>query len=81
MPDPTAPPVLLELQNVQKHYESPGETIHAVRDATIAVRERERLTLLGPSGSGKTTLLLLIAGHLRADGGSVRYAGRDLATL
>jgi putative ABC transport system ATP-binding protein len=81
MPDSTAPPVLLELENVQKHYESPGETIHAVRDATITVRERERLTLLGPSGSGKTTLLLLLAGHLRADGGSVRYAGRDLAEL
>ena len=45
------------------------------------MRERERLTLLGPSGSGKTTLLLLIAGHLRADGGSVRYAGRDLAAF
>jgi putative ABC transport system ATP-binding protein len=79
MPDPCAPPVLLELENVQKNYQSPGETIHAVRDATITVRERERLTLLGPSGSGKTTLLLLIAGLLRADGGSVRYAGRDLA--
>ena len=79
MPEHSAPPVLLELQNVQKHYESPGETIHAVRDATITVRERERLTLLGPSGSGKTTLLLLIGGLLRADGGSVRYAGADLA--
>jgi ABC-type lipoprotein export system ATPase subunit len=81
MPEDSAPPVLLELQNVQKQYESPGEVIHAVRDATITVRERERLTLLGPSGSGKTTLLLLIAGLLRADGGSVRYAGRDLPTL
>ena len=79
MPDPSGPPVLLELENVEKHYKSPGETIHAVRDTTITVRERERLTLLGPSGSGKTSLLLLIAGHLRADGGSVRYGGRDLA--
>jgi putative ABC transport system ATP-binding protein len=81
MPEDSAPPVLLELENVQKHYESPGETIHAVRDATITVRERERLTLLGPSGSGKTTLLLLIGGLLGADSGSVCYAGRDLATL
>jgi putative ABC transport system ATP-binding protein len=81
MPDPSAPPVLLELENVQKNYESPGETIHAVGDATITVHERERLTLLGPSGSGKTTLLLLIGGLLRADGGSVRYAGRDLTRM
>jgi putative ABC transport system ATP-binding protein len=81
MPEESAPPVLLELENVQKHYESPGGVVQAVRGATVTVRERERLTLLGPSGSGKTTLLLLIAGHLRAEGGSVRYAGRDLATL
>jgi ABC-type lipoprotein export system ATPase subunit len=79
MPDPSAAGVLLELENVEKHYQSPGETIHAVRDATMIVRERERLTLLGPSGSGKSTLLLLIGGYLRADGGSVRYSGRDLA--
>ena len=81
MPDRSAPAVLVELENVQKQYESPGETIHAVRGATMTVREGERLALLGPSGSGKTTLLLLIAGLLRADSGSVRYAGRDLATL
>jgi putative ABC transport system ATP-binding protein len=81
MPDASAPPVLLELDNLAKHYDSPGEVIHAVRDATMGVREGERLALLGPSGSGKTTLLKLIGGLLRADGGSLRYAGRDLATL
>jgi putative ABC transport system ATP-binding protein len=81
MPERTEPPVLLELENVQKDYESPGETIHAVRDATMSLSAGERLALLGPSGSGKTTLLKLIGGLLRADGGSVRYAGRDLATL
>jgi putative ABC transport system ATP-binding protein len=81
MPERTEPPVLLELRNVGKDYESPGETIHAVRGASVCVREGERLALLGPSGSGKTTLLLLIGGLLRAERGSVRYAGRDLAEL
>jgi putative ABC transport system ATP-binding protein len=81
MPESTEPPVLIELENVQKDYSSPGETIHAVRGASVCVREGERLALLGPSGSGKTTLLLLIGGLLRADSGSVRYAGRDLAEL
>ena len=79
MPEQPAPPVLLELENVQKDYESPGEPIHAVRGASVTVREGERLALLGPSGCGKSTLLLLAGGLLRADGGSVRYAGRDLA--
>jgi putative ABC transport system ATP-binding protein len=81
MPESREPPVLLELENVEKRYASPGEVIDAVRGACVTVREGERLTLLGPSGSGKTTLLLLIGGLLRADSGSVRYAGRDLAEL
>jgi len=81
MPESPGPPVLLELENVQKDYSSPGEIVHAVRGASVTVGEGERLALLGPSGSGKTTLLLLLGGLLRADSGSVRYAGRDLAEL
>jgi putative ABC transport system ATP-binding protein len=72
---------MLELERTRKLYESPGEVIHAVEDVSMSVRERELVALLGPSGSGKTTLLLLVAGLLRADGGSVRFEGRDLGTL
>lgn len=39
------------------------------------------MAIFGPSGSGKTTLLLLAAGLLRADAGSVRFQGSDLAGL
>jgi putative ABC transport system ATP-binding protein len=72
---------MLELERVHKRYESPGEVVHAVRDVSLSVRAREFVALFGPSGSGKTTLLLLAAGLLRADGGSVRFAGRDLSSL
>jgi putative ABC transport system ATP-binding protein len=72
---------MLELDRARKLYESPGEVIHAVEDVSMSVRERELVVLLGPSGSGKTTLLLLVAGLLRADGGSVRFEGCDLSSL
>ncbi len=39
------------------------------------------VSLQGPSGSGKTTLLLLMAALLRAEKGTIRYDGRDLASL
>ena len=39
------------------------------------------VALYGPSGSGKTTLLLLIAALLTPEEGSIRFAGRDLASL
>jgi ABC-type lipoprotein export system ATPase subunit len=69
----------LELEGVSKDYASPGETVHAVRDVSLSLRAGELVALFGPSGSGKSTLLLLAAGLLRADGGSVRFEGRELA--
>jgi len=36
---------------------------------------------MGPSGTGKTTLLRLITGQLRANGGALSVAGRDMRTL
>lgn len=47
----------------------------------MSVTEGELVALYGPSGSGKSTLLLLAAGLLRADGGSVRFQGRELARM
>jgi putative ABC transport system ATP-binding protein len=72
---------MLELERVCKRYQSPGEVIRAVDDLSMQVQAGELLIILGPSGSGKTTLLHLAAGLLRADSGSVRFAGRDLSTL
>jgi phospholipid/cholesterol/gamma-HCH transport system ATP-binding protein len=37
--------------------------------------------IMGPSGTGKTTLLRLITGQLRANGGTLSVAGRDMRTL
>jgi putative ABC transport system ATP-binding protein len=72
---------MLELQATSKHYTSPGEVIHAVERVSMKVCAREFVAIFGPSGSGKTTLLLLAAGLLRADSGSVRFDGRDLAGM
>jgi putative ABC transport system ATP-binding protein len=72
---------MLELERACKNYASPGGAIHAVDDVSITVSAPELVAIFGPSGSGKTTLLLLAAGLLRADSGSVRFEGKDLATL
>lgn len=72
---------MLDLEHARKFYESPGGAIHAVDDVSVSVRAGEFVAIFGPSGSGKTTLLLLAAGLLRADSGSVRFDGRDLATF
>jgi putative ABC transport system ATP-binding protein len=72
---------LLELDSVVKHYAGAGETVRAVEEVSLSVREGEMIAVHGPSGSGKTTLLLLIATLLTPDRGSIRYRGRALSSL
>jgi len=50
----------------------------ALDGASIEVAAGEVVAVMGPSGSGKSTLLHCLAGIVRPDAGTVRYAGRDL---
>jgi len=72
---------MLELEALVKHYHGAGEEVRAVDGVSLHVDAREMVAVQGPSGSGKTTLLLLIAALLEPDRGTVRFAGRDLASL
>jgi ABC-2 type transport system ATP-binding protein len=46
---------------------------------SLAVEQGEFFGLLGPNGAGKTTLISIIAGLARANAGSVRVMGADVA--
>ena len=72
---------MLELEQVVKRYRSGSEEVRALDGISVEISPGEMLALQGPSGSGKTTLLLLAAAALRADAGSVRYKGVDLAGM
>ncbi len=71
---------VVELAGVTKRY--PGTPpVEAIRGVDLRVEEGELAAIVGPSGSGKSTLLHLIGTLDRANEGSVRIAGHDLAGL
>lgn len=77
--DPTKNSALLETERLSLYY---GE-VQALKDITMAIRERMVTAFIGPSGCGKTTMLRcfnrlddLIEG-VRMDG-TVRIAGQDI---
>ena len=53
---------MLELRNISKEYRTGAETVHALRDVSLAFRESEFVAVLGPSGCGKTTMLNILGG-------------------
>ena len=84
-PDTAAPAVaqaspIIEVAQLEKTFVTVrNERIHALNDITLAVREREFVTVVGPSGCGKTTLLKILAGLVPASAGAVRVAGTAVA--
>jgi NitT/TauT family transport system ATP-binding protein len=74
-PDPCDRSAAVELSGICKVYAG-AEKVRALDDVTLAIREREFLSVLGPSGCGKSTLLRILAGLLPHDGGTVRIYGR-----
>ncbi|MCW3063216.1 MAG: transporter ATP-binding protein [Solirubrobacterales bacterium] len=53
--------------------------LHAVDGVSFSVDDGEVFGLLGPNGAGKTTTLRVLTTLLRADAGSARVAGYDVA--
>jgi NitT/TauT family transport system ATP-binding protein len=63
----------LEVRNVSHSFRTPaGETMDALQDVSLTVRENEFFTVVGPSGCGKSTLLNIAVGLIGPDSGSVR---------
>ena len=68
-------PPALEARALAKTFAHGGGDVHAVSDATLALRRGELGVLLGRSGSGKSTLLTLLAGWQRPDAGEIEPTG------
>ncbi|WP_319237813.1 ABC transporter ATP-binding protein [uncultured Propionivibrio sp.] len=65
----------LELLNITKRY----PTIVANADVSLSVMPGEIHAILGENGAGKSTLMKIIYGAVKADAGTIRMNGEDIA--
>jgi branched-chain amino acid transport system ATP-binding protein len=72
MPEP-----LLETSGLTRRF---GGLV-AMNEVALAVEPGEIHAVIGPNGAGKTTLVAALAGELRPDAGTIRFAGHDISRL
>jgi peptide/nickel transport system ATP-binding protein len=72
---------LLRVENLVVEFGSGHRTVHAVSGISLDILPGETLGLVGESGCGKSTTGKAIIQLPRPNTGSVRFAGKDLATL
>ena len=66
----------LVIENVSKSYKQNK----ALSDFTLTMTPGI-YALLGPNGSGKSTLMNIITDNLKADGGTIKFNGKDISKM
>jgi len=72
---------LIELSGVSKVYRMGDVEVHALREVSFAVEERDFVAVMGSSGSGKSTLMNIIGCLDRPTAGSYTLDGREVSKL
>ena len=80
MPE-TRPKIVLEAIGLTRQYRVGRDTVTALNDVDLIVRQGEFVAIMGPSGCGKSTLLNLLGGLDRPTEGNVRLEGHDISAL
>src|SRR5215472_6458969 len=65
------------LKGINKFYDS----VHAVKDVNLQIRDKEFMVFVGPSGCGKTTTLRMIAGLEAISSGDISIDGNVVNQL
>ena len=74
-------PVVIDIENISKHYVMGEETVHALRGVTLQIRRNEYIAIMGPSGSGKSTLMNMLGCLDTPSSGRYEFNGRNVSTM
>lgn len=77
--DISGKPAMIRIANLEKRFNTrSGETVNALTNVNLDIREGEFISVVGPSGCGKTTLLRILAGLEQATSGAAECAGAHI---
>jgi len=66
---------IIKMENISKLYKSGQIEVHALKNITFSIKEKEFVSIMGPSGSGKSTLLNVIGCLDHTTSGSYELSG------
>jgi len=65
------------VERVAKTFDTRTQSVEALREIGLEIREHEFVTVIGPSGCGKSTLLRIIGGLIAPTAGRIEIRGRS----
>jgi oligopeptide/dipeptide ABC transporter ATP-binding protein len=85
---PGAPPPVLEVRDLKKHFDirhgflrRAGGVVHAVDGVSFSIAPHETLGLVGESGCGKSTVGRTVLRLIEPTAGTIQLDGRDITRL
>ena len=74
-------PIVIDIENITKHYIMGEETVHALRGVTLQIHRNEYLAIMGPSGSGKSTLMNMLGCLDTPSSGRYEFNGKNVSEM
>ena len=74
-------PVVIDIENISRHYIMGEETVHALRGVTLRIHRNEYLAIMGPSGSGKSTLMNMLGCLDTPSSGRYEFNGKNVSEM
>ena len=72
---------LIVVKRLCKHYKVKNKCVYALDNVSNVISKNEKVAVIGPSGSGKSTFLRCLNCMEDPTGGSIYFAGEDIADM
>ncbi len=72
---------MIELKSIHRRFQVGDQSVHALDDVNLTIRDGEYVAVMGPSGSGKSTLLNVLGLLDKPSSGVYLLAGTDTTHL